>query len=85
MSWTVDMGRYGGGRGKKMPKIGDLLYGWPLGLIYTKLPFCIFRKRNLQNPDWNFSRLKVFGEIILYFENLRTKFRYLLKILENVT
>ena len=47
MSWTVDMGRYGGGRGKKMPKIGDLLYGWPLGLIYTKLPFCIFRTRNL--------------------------------------
>ena len=27
----VDMGRYeGGGRGLKWPKIGDVVYGWPL-------------------------------------------------------
>ena len=24
------MGRYGGGRGQKWPKIGDVFYGWPL-------------------------------------------------------
>ena len=26
----VDMGRYEGGRGLKWPKIGDVVYGWPL-------------------------------------------------------
>ena len=24
----VDMGQYGGGRGQKRPKIGDVVYGW---------------------------------------------------------
>ena len=32
--WKVDMGRYGGGRGQKWPKIGDVVYGWPLTLFF---------------------------------------------------
>ena len=28
--WKVDMGQYGGERGQKWPKIGDVVYGWPL-------------------------------------------------------
>ena len=28
--WKVDMGQYGGGRGQKWPKIGNVVYGWPL-------------------------------------------------------
>ena len=29
----VDMGRYEGGRGLKWPKIGNVVYGWPLTMI----------------------------------------------------
>ena len=28
-------GRYGGGRGQKWPKIGDVVYGWPLTLKFV--------------------------------------------------
>ena len=27
------MGRFGGGRGQKWPKIGDVVYGWPFNQI----------------------------------------------------
>ena len=65
------MGRYGGRGGQNLPKIGDVVYGWPLcGLSLKRKP--VKEKKGIGNPSnvWNFRLLKtmrILEQVQLFF------------------
>ena len=80
------MGQYGGGRGQKWPKIGNVVYGWPLKghtkmhIIVCKARFFVNRSDSTGQKGVIFSILKIRGvhnckKIVCYISFLGSVYR----------